>query len=77
MSKMPMAILTMLNAGNPVMWFVGILAFAAAFFLLRGHFTAEARERRRRERSHRRVISRKRGLSVRLAVDVDKLKRKR
>jgi hypothetical protein len=44
---------------------------------LRGHFTAEARGRRRRDKSHRPVISRKQGPTVRLAVDVDKPKRDR
>lgn len=69
------AALTLLAAGNPVVeWFVGIVACAGAFFLLRGHFTAAARERRRREKSHGRVVSRKHGPTVRLAVDVDKPK---
>ena len=67
----------MLDARNPVVWLIGIVAFAVAFFLLRGHFTAEARERRRRERSHRRVVSRKQGPAVRLAVDVDEPERDR
>jgi len=59
------------------MWLIGIIALAIAFFLLRGHFTAEARARRRREKSNRPVISRKRGPTVRLAVKVDKPKRER
>jgi hypothetical protein len=67
----------MLDARNPVTWLIGLLAFAALFFLLRGHFTAEARERRRRARSHRPVVSRKPGPTVRLAVEVDKPKRDR
>jgi hypothetical protein len=58
-------------------WLIGIIAFAVAFFLLRGHFTAEARARRRREKSHRPVVSRKQGPTVRLAVDVGKPKRDR
>jgi hypothetical protein len=69
--------LTMLDARNPVLWLMGIIAFAVAFFFLRGHFTAEARARRRLEKSHRPVISRKQGPTVRLAVDVDKPKRDR
>ena len=69
--------LTMLDARNPVVWLIGIMAFPLAFFLLRGHFTAEARERRRRDKSHRRVISRKEGPTVRLAVHVDKTKHPR
>jgi hypothetical protein len=67
----------MLAARNPVVWLIGIIAFAVAFFLLRGHFTAEARARRRREKSHRPVVSRKQGPTVRLAVDVGKPKRDR
>jgi hypothetical protein len=67
----------MVSAGNPVVWLMGIMALAVVFLLLRGHFTTEARDRRRRERSHRRVISRKRGPTVRLAVDVGKPKRER
>jgi hypothetical protein len=73
--KMPIAILTMVGARNPVVWLMGIMAFTAIFFLLRSHFGNEARDRRRREKSHRRVISRKRGPTVKLAVDVDKPKR--
>ena len=69
--------LTMLDARNPVVWLIGIIVFAVAFFFLRGHFTAEARARRRLEKSHRPVISRKQGPTVRLAVDVDKPKRDR
>jgi hypothetical protein len=67
----------MLNAGNPVVWLIGIILFGVAFLLLRGYFNAEARARRRLEKSHRPVISRKQGPSVRLAVDVDKPKRDR
>jgi len=67
----------MLDAGNPVVWLIGIIAVAIVVFLMRGHFTAEARERRRRAKSHRRVVSRKQGPTVRLAVDVDKPKRDR
>jgi hypothetical protein len=67
----------MLDARNPVVWLIGIMVFAVVFLLLRGHFTVEARERRRREKSHRPVVSRKQGPTVRLAVDVDKSKRDR
>jgi hypothetical protein len=64
----------MLDARNPVLWLVGIIALAAAFFLLRGRFSVEARARRRREKSHRPVVSRKQGPTVKLAVDVGKPK---
>jgi len=43
-------------------------------FLLRGHFSAETRERRRRGKSHRPVISRKQGPTVKLAVNAGKPK---
>ena len=61
---------------NPVFWLIGILAFLILFQLARRHFSTEARDRRRRDRSHGPVVSRKRGPSVRLAVDVGKSKRK-
>ena len=67
----------MLDPQNPVVWLIGIIALAIVVFLLRGHFTFEARARRRREKSNRPVVSRKQGPTVRLAVDVDKPKRDR
>ncbi len=67
----------MLDIRNPIVWLIGIIAFCLAFVLLRGRLSAEARERRRRERSHRPVISRKQGPTVKLAVNVDKPKHDR
>jgi beta-lactamase regulating signal transducer with metallopeptidase domain len=67
----------MLGISNSILWLIGVLALGIVLFLVRGHFTAEARERRRREKSHRRLISRKQGPTVQLAVDVDKPKRDR
>lgn len=67
----------MLDIRNPICWLIGGLALGVGWFLARGHFSAEARARRRRERSHRRVVSRKQGPTVRLAVNVDKPKRDR
>ena len=64
----------MLDIRNPVVWLIGILAIGLEFFLLRGHFNAEARARRRREKSHRPVISRKQGPTVKLAVKAGKPK---
>jgi len=64
----------MLDARNPGVWLIGVVALAVAFILLRGLFAAEARERRRREKSHKPVVSRKQGPTVRLAVDVEKTK---
>jgi hypothetical protein len=63
--------LAMLNPGNPMVWVTGIVALGVVLFTLRGHFTTEARARRRRDKSHRPVISRKKGPTVRLAVNVD------
>jgi len=60
--------------GNPVPWLIGVFAFGMVFFLLRGRFSAEARARRRRERSNRPVISRKQGPTVKLAVNAGKTK---
>ena len=59
---------------NPVPWLIGVFAFGIVFFLLRGRFSAEARARRRRERSNRPVISRKQGPTVKLAVNAGKTK---
>ena len=64
----------MLAIGNPVLWFMGVAALAAVLFWLRGRFSAEARERRRRDRSHRPVVSRKQGPTVKLAVNADEPK---
>ena len=67
----------MFDIATPVLWLIGIIALAAAFLLLRGYFSAEARERRRRERSHRPVISTANRPMVRLAVDADKAESER
>lgn len=67
----------MFHVGNPILWLIGVIALGIIFFLLRGHFSAEARARRRRERSNRPVISRKQGPSVKLAVNAGKPERDR
>jgi hypothetical protein len=64
----------MFDIATPVLWLIGIIALAAAFLLLRGYFSAEARERRRRERSHRPVISTASRPMVRLAAETEKPK---
>ena len=71
----PVDILAMLDIRNPMVWLIGASALAALGLLARGYFSAEARARRRREKSNRPLISRKRGPTVRLAVKVDKSKR--
>jgi hypothetical protein len=65
----------MLDIANAVLWLVGIVVLGAIILGLRRYFSADAREARRCAHSHGPVISRKRGPSVRLAVDVDKPKR--
>jgi len=67
----------MRDIGNPILWLIGVLALVIVLFLARGRFSAQTRVRRRRERSHRPVVSRKPGPTVRLAVDVDKPERDR
>ena len=65
----------MFDIGNPVLWILGILVLAAVVFSVRGHFSADALERRRRERNRKPVISRKKGPTVKLAVDGEKPER--
>ena len=62
----------MFDIANPVLWLIGFIVLAAVFLLLRGHFSAEARERRRRERSHKPVVSTAHRPMVRLAVETEK-----
>jgi hypothetical protein len=64
----------MLGIGNPILWIIGIPALGVLLFLLRGHFSAETRARRRRGQSHRPVISQKHSPTVRPAVNADKPK---
>jgi hypothetical protein len=67
----------MLDLRNPVTWLLGISTLGVVLFSMRRRFGPEARERRRRDKSHRRVISRKEGPTVRLAVNAGKPKRDR
>ena len=67
----------MLDIRHPMVWLIGMIALAAFGLLARGYFNPEARARRRRDKSNRPLISRKRGPTVRLAVNTDKLKRER
>ena len=67
----------MFDTRNPALWIVGIIVIAAIFLFVRKHFNAGVRERRRRDRSHAPVMSRKRGPSVTLAVKTDESKRER
>jgi len=67
----------MFSVRSPVFWFGVVVAFTLALFLVRAVFDPDARARRRRHRSHGRVVSRRQGPSVRLLVNVDKSKRDR
>ena len=67
----------MFDVGDPLLLLGCVVALGILLFLLRGRFSAERRERRRREKSHRPVVSRKRGPTVKLAADVEKSKRDR
>jgi hypothetical protein len=73
----PVDILTMLDIRNPLFWLLGVVVLVAILSLVRSHFGAEAKERQRREKSHRPVVSRKQGPTVKLAVDVGKPRRDR
>ena len=62
---------------NPVLGLFGIAAMAAVVLGLRLHFSPESREARRRARNHGPVVSKKRGPSIHLAVNVVKAKQRR
>jgi hypothetical protein len=65
---------TMLDIRNPILWLFVVLVLGLLVVFMPGRFSAEKRERRRRDRSHKPVVSRKHGPTVRLAVDVDQPK---
>jgi len=67
----------MFGVANPLLALGCAVALGLLLFVVRGRLSAEARERRRRDKSHRPVVSRKRGPTVKLAVGVDKPKRDR
>ena len=67
---------TMPDLTNPTLWIVALVAFVAIYVLLRAYFAPEALERRRRRRSHGRVVSKPGrpmiGLAVKTESDDDK-----
>jgi hypothetical protein len=65
----------MFDMHNPIVWLIGVLALGLVWFWVRGRFSAETREQRRRNKSHRPVVSRRQGPTIKLAVKVDKSKR--
>jgi hypothetical protein len=74
---MTFAVLLSPDAGNRLLWLASIIGLAVALYLLRGQFSTETRARRRRDKSHRPVVSRKHGPTVRLAVEVKQPERSR
>ena len=73
----PNASLIMHGIARLAAWLVGGIVLIAVILCVRHTFSADAREARRRARNHGRLVSRKRGPSVRLAVDLDRPKRRR
>jgi hypothetical protein len=58
----------MTNIGKVIVGLFGLVVLAVVLPRLLRYFSPKARERRRRERSHRKVVSRRQGLWVKLAV---------
>ncbi len=61
----------MIDFKNPVVWLTGGILLGALILLARSRFSTEARERRRRDRSHQRVVSKSKRPSVKFAVRTD------
>ena len=59
----------MSEIANPVVWLVALVGIGIGYFLFRTFFNREARERRRRQRNHGRVVSKVARPMVKLAVD--------
>ena len=56
------------------LWAAGLFVAAVVLLALRSYFSPESRERRRRDRSHGKVVSRGRGSWIRLAAKTKKSK---
>ncbi len=69
--------LLMLGLADSIPWLLGIVVLVAVILAARHYLSADAREVRRRARSHGAVVSKKHGPSVRLTAKVDKPKRRR
>lgn len=67
----------MIENRNPILWLIVVLGLGLVLSLVGSRLSPEARARRRREKSHRPVVSRKQGPTVKLAVDVGKPRRDR
>ncbi len=62
----------MFDPRNPVFWLFGAVLLGGLFWLLHAYFGKEAREARRRTRSHGRVVSRGRRTWIKLAARTEK-----
>ena len=69
--------LIMFGITHSVLLLGSIFALVAVVIGWRYYISADAREARRRARSHAPVVSRRRGPSVKLAFDADKSRRRR
>ncbi len=67
----------MFAKANLVYWAAGLFGAVVAAMALKHYFSPEARERRRRARSHGKVVSRRQGTWVKLAVKTKKSKARR
>jgi len=61
----------MSELSNSSVWLLALVAIGIAGVLLRAFFNRDARERRRRQRSHGRVISKVARPMVKLAVEAE------
>ena len=59
-------------AGDMIFWIVGLTVVGLAAQFVAHHFSAEARERRRCRRNHRKVVSRAKRPAVMLSARVGK-----
>ena len=66
---------TMFTGDNLAWLFLGALGLVLGWLIVRRFFSPDAMQRRRRARSHGSVVSKKQGVSVRLAVKMRKPKK--
>jgi hypothetical protein len=59
------------------LWLLGAAVIGGAVYGLRRYFSTATKEARRRARNHGPVVTRRRGPSIKLAVDVEDAKPKR
>ncbi len=61
----------MIDFKHPLVWLTGVALIGAFLLLWRTRFNPDARERRRRDRSHRRIVSKSKRPTVKFAVRTD------